>query len=81
MACTHIAKAVIHNERRMLTVSTCVRGLHGIEEDVFLSMPCVVGESGISRIANLPLTDWETEKLVQSAKKIWDVQSDVWDDI
>eukprot|EP00978_Attheya_sp_CCMP212_P004505 scaffold9801_cov51-Attheya_sp.AAC.2 len=81
MACSHIAKAVIHNERRALTVSTCVRGLHGIEEDVFLSMPCIVDAKGVSRVVNLPLTEWETERLQQSAKKIWEMQSTIWNEV
>mmetsp|Transcript_15638 Transcript_15638/g.21402 ORF Transcript_15638/g.21402 Transcript_15638/m.21402 type:complete len:428 (-) Transcript_15638:229-1512(-) len=81
MACSKISQVVLHDERRMLTVSTCVRGFHGIEEDVFLSMPCVVGAGGINRVVNLPLTDWEIEKLQLSATKLWEVQSEVWDKI
>lgn len=77
----YIANAVLDDVRQIMPVSTCIRGLHGIEEDIFLSMPCSIGAVGIQRIVEIPLTDLEVEGLRKSAKVIWDVQKIVWDKI
>ena len=81
MACCFIAKAIIHDERKILTVSTCVRDLHGITNDVYLSMPCVVGAKGVSRVVDLPLSKWESNKLKESAIRLWEAQSEVWEEL
>ena len=60
------------------TVSTCVRGIHGVEEDVFLSMPCSLGAHGVRRVVNLPMTPTEVEAFQKAAQTIWKVQKDIW---
>jgi L-lactate dehydrogenase len=77
----HIANSVLDDVRHIMPVSTCIRGLHGIEEDIFLSMPCSIGAFGVQRIVEIPLTDLEVEGLRKSAKIVWDVQKTVWDKI
>jgi L-lactate dehydrogenase len=77
----YIGKAVLNDERNIVTVSTCVRGMHGIEEDVFLSMPCSVGAHGVRRIINTPMTTSEKDQFVNAAKAIWNIQKGVWDQI
>jgi L-lactate dehydrogenase len=77
----HISKAVLNDQRRIITVSTCVRGMHGIEEDVFLSMPCSVGAHGVRRILNTPMTTTEKDQFVNAAKAIWNIQKSVWDKV
>ena len=47
-----------------------VQGHHGIEEEVFLSLPCVVGESGITHVLQQNLTESERQKLQESAKTL-----------
>jgi L-lactate dehydrogenase len=77
----HIGKTVLNDQRNIVTVSTCVRGLHGIEEDVFLSMPCSIGAHGVRRIINTPMTKTEKDQFVNAAKAIWNIQKGVWDKI
>jgi L-lactate dehydrogenase len=77
----YIANAVLDDTRQIMPVSTCVRGMYGIENDVFLSMPCVIGDHGVRRVIDLPLTDLEKEQLKHSAKTVWDIQKGVWDSI
>ena len=60
------------------TVSTCVRGLYGIEEDVFLSMPCSLGAHGVRRVVNPPMTPEEIAEFQNAAKTIWNVQKGIW---
>jgi L-lactate dehydrogenase len=71
----------LNDQRNIVTVSTCVRGLHGIAEDVFLSMPCSIGAHGVRRIINTPMTNTEKDQFVNAAKAIWNIQKDVWDKI
>ena len=47
-----------------------LQGYHGIEEEVFLSLPCVVGETGITHIFQQTLNDEEQKKLQHSAKTL-----------
>ncbi|CAJ1960090.1 unnamed protein product [Cylindrotheca closterium] len=77
----HIAKTCLNDTRRIMPVSTCVRGLKGIKEDVFISMPAAIGSTGVQRVIDLPLTDKETEKFLHSADTIWDIQERVWDNL
>lgn len=64
-----------------MPVSTCVRGMYGVEEDVFLSVPCIVGSSGVIRVVELPLSHNEQEGFQKSVESVWKVQSGVWDTV
>jgi len=79
LAAANIAKVVVGDQMKVLPVSTCVRGMSGVEADVFLSVPCVVGASGVKRILDLPLSDNEMKQFQTSAQNLWKVQSGVWD--
>lgn len=77
----HIAKTVVNDIRRIMPVSTCVRGMKGIKEDVFISMPAAIGSTGVLRVIDLPLTESETAKFKHSADTIWNIQKSVWDNL
>lgn len=62
-----ICEAILRNERSVLPVSTLTTGQYGIS-DVYLSLPCVVGRSGVERVIEVPLDDEETAGLVRSAE-------------
>ncbi|CAG0884720.1 unnamed protein product [Darwinula stevensoni] len=49
-------------------------GFHGIQEEVFLSLPCVVGENGINYVVKQTLTEDERNKLQESVRTIDDIQ-------
>jgi L-lactate dehydrogenase len=51
--------------------------LHGVTEDIYLSLPCVVGENGITHIIKQQLTDDECAKFRESAKAIQKIQQDI----
>lgn len=76
-----IAKCVLDDSRRIVPVSTCVRGLNGIDEDVFVSLPCVVGALGVEAIIDLKLTASEKEAFQASAGKVWDIQKEIWNNL
>lgn len=81
MSTAYIAKMVLNDTRSIVPVSTCVRGLYGVEDDIFLSLPCNVSREGVLGVAILPLTDSEEETFRMCAKRIWEVQEPIWDQI
>ena len=72
-----LTKAVLTDERRVFPVSTLVRGLHGIDHDVFLSLPCVVDGSGVRKIIVQHLTPEEKAKLNASADTLRELAASV----
>ena len=43
----------------MHPISTTIKGLYGIKEDVFLSVPHILGQNGISDVGKVTLTPEE----------------------
>jgi len=68
-----LCNAILKNQRMVYTLTTLVKGCHNIEEEVFLSLPVVVGESGITAILRQTLTATEETKLKSSAKTLREV--------
>lgn len=68
-AVTSIARAVALDERRTFPISTTVDGYLGIS-DVCLSLPCVVGRTGITRKLFPKLNQQEQEACRRSAESI-----------
>lgn len=69
-----LSSALLRNSLQVHAVSTLVKGLHGITEDVFLSLPCTLGEGGITHTVQQKLTDDEKNLLQKSAKAMHEVQ-------
>ena len=61
-----LVKAILRDERTVLPVSTLVSGAYGME-DVFISLPTVVGRAGAVLTLTPQLTAPEQEALVRSA--------------
>lgn len=90
-AVSRIIESILRDERRVLPLSTLVQGMHGIKEDVFLSLPCtypilpsptrtnffagVIRQSGITQVLEQPLSDDEVARLQKSAKEMYELQS------
>ncbi|XP_054426128.1 L-lactate dehydrogenase A-like 6A isoform X1 [Pteronotus mesoamericanus] len=69
-----LTESVLKNLRRVHPVSTIVKGLYGINEEVALSVPCVLGENGIAALIKVTLTREEAACLKKSAETLWEVQ-------
>jgi len=69
LSLVRISEAVLRNEHSVLTVSTLLKGEYGID-DICLSVPCVIGESGIEQIITSPLSADEQAGLKRSAQVI-----------
>src|SRR6478672_173765 len=64
---TQIVQAILHNQNRVLTVSSLINEVYGIK-DVCLSLPAVVNHQGVTRILNLSLTASEEQQLKNSSR-------------
>ncbi|NWR49043.1 LDHA dehydrogenase, partial [Regulus satrapa] len=72
-----LAETIMKNLRRVHPISTIVKGLHGIKEDVFLSVPCVLGSNGITDVVKMILKPEEEDKLRKSADTLWAIQKEL----
>lgn len=68
-----LCNAILKNQRTIYALSTLATGYHGITEEVFLSLPVVVGENGITAIFNQKLDPAESAKVMASAKTLHEV--------
>ena len=66
LAATEIVEAVVRDEHSVLPVSTLATGQYGIE-DVYLSLPCVVGRGGVREVVEPVLSETERAELRESA--------------
>ena len=71
MAMTQIVRAILRNEKRVLTVSALLEGEYGLR-DVTLGIPCVVGAGGIEEVIEARLTPEEMQELERSAHVLKD---------
>jgi L-lactate dehydrogenase len=69
LSLVRISETILRNENSVLTVSTLLQGEYGIH-DICLSVPCIVGESGIVRIINAHLAAEEQAALTRSAQTV-----------
>lgn len=74
LACTRIIEAVLRDENRVLPVSSLLTDYRGVS-DVCLSVPSVVGASGVIRTLDVPMDEFEVARLQASAEKIRSVAS------
>ncbi|XP_063784526.1 L-lactate dehydrogenase B chain [Pseudophryne corroboree] len=79
MSVAELSESITKNLSRVHPVSTMVKNLYGIENEVFLSLPCVLNSQGLVDVVNLKLKDSEVAQLKKSASTIWDVQKDLKD--
>ena len=61
-----ICEAILRDEHTVLPVSTLLSGQYGLS-GVYLSLPCVVGRSGVERVIEMPLDAAEHAGLHNSA--------------
>ena len=55
------------------------QGMYGIENEVFLSLPCILNARGLTSVINQKLKDEEVAQLKKSADTLWGIQKDLKD--
>ncbi|OGH85819.1 MAG: L-lactate dehydrogenase [Candidatus Magasanikbacteria bacterium RIFOXYB2_FULL_38_10] len=69
LAISRIVRAILYDENHVFPLSSLLTGQYGLK-DICLSLPSVVGRTGIKRVLEVKLNDEELQKLRQSAKVI-----------
>ncbi|XP_075402106.1 L-lactate dehydrogenase C chain-like isoform X1 [Tenrec ecaudatus] len=77
LSVTNLALSILKNLRRVHPISTTVKGFYGIKEDIFLSVPCILGQNGISDIVKVNLSPEEEALLKKSAKNLSSILKDL----
>uniref|UniRef100_A0A8C4QFJ4 Lactate dehydrogenase Bb n=1 Tax=Eptatretus burgeri TaxID=7764 RepID=A0A8C4QFJ4_EPTBU len=68
---------ILQTLSRLILLLITSKGVHGVTEDVFLSLPCVLGINGITNQIKQDLQPSEERQLQKSATSLWDVQKDL----
>ncbi|POI35271.1 hypothetical protein CIB84_000977 [Bambusicola thoracicus] len=79
LSVAELCETMLKDLYRVHSVSTLVKGTYGIENDVFLSLPCVLSASGLTSVINQKLKDDEVAQLKKSADTLWSIQKDLKD--
>jgi len=77
LSCASLVSSIMKNQRRAYSVSVNVQGHHGITHDVFLSLPAILGENGVTHIIKQTLTDDEIAQIQKSAETLAQVQAGI----
>uniref|UniRef100_A0ABI7YDL5 L-lactate dehydrogenase n=1 Tax=Felis catus TaxID=9685 RepID=A0ABI7YDL5_FELCA len=77
LSVTDLVGSILKNLRRVHPVSTMVKGLYGLKEEIFLSIPCVLGQNGVSDIVKVNLNSEEEALFKKSADILWNIQKEL----
>ena len=77
LSCADLASNILGSGSEVKTVSTFVKGLYGVNKEVFLSLPCVLGRNGIQSVVNIKLSDLERKKLHASVNILDEIQKGI----
>ncbi|XP_068578597.1 ubiquitin-conjugating enzyme E2 variant 3 isoform X1 [Cebidichthys violaceus] len=70
-----ITNSVLTDKMKTHSVSTLAQGWGGIGAEVFLSLPCIMGSNGSTRLAGVSLGGEEDSKLRESVTSLSDLMS------
>ncbi|KAK1118729.1 hypothetical protein K0M31_014732 [Melipona bicolor] len=73
----NIVAAILNNSQKVIPVSTLVQGHHEVCHEIFLSLPCSLGENGVTNIVRMRITDFEKKLFQTSANIVYNVQKDI----
>ncbi|EFN76241.1 L-lactate dehydrogenase C chain [Harpegnathos saltator] len=73
----NIVSAILHNTQAIIPVSTLVKGHHDVCHEIFLSLPCAIGENGITQVIRMRITELEKKLFQVSANTVYNVQKDL----
>ncbi len=71
-----IVEAILRGQDTVLCVSTLVNEYYGIN-DVFFSLPCVIGHNGVSKAIHLSLNEKEQQGIQKSAEVLQEILHEI----
>ncbi|KAK0083066.1 hypothetical protein PV325_009428 [Microctonus aethiopoides] len=72
-----ITRDILRNSQRVKSVSTLVQGHHDICHEIFLSLPCTIGENGVTQVIRMRITEHEKKMLHNSADIVYNIQKNI----
>lgn len=72
-----IISAILRNSQKVIPVSTLVQGHLDVCHEMFLSLPCTIGENGITQIVRMRMTEFERKLFQVSANAVYNAQKDL----
>ncbi|XP_030186778.1 ubiquitin-conjugating enzyme E2 variant 3 isoform X3 [Lynx canadensis] len=70
-----LVDSIVNDKKKVHSVSILAKGYYDINNEVFLSLPCILGSSGVSEVIQSTVReDTATEKLQSSASSIHGLQ-------
>ncbi|XP_003705666.1 L-lactate dehydrogenase A-like 6A [Megachile rotundata] len=73
-----VVDAIVRNTCICITVSTYLKGCrHGLDKDVYMSLPCIVGRDGVQTFLRYPYTPEEQEQTEASCRTIYETQKTI----
>ncbi|XP_044537352.1 L-lactate dehydrogenase A chain-like [Gracilinanus agilis] len=69
--------SIMRNIKKVHPVSTLIKGFYGIKDEIFLSLPCVVGKDGITDVLKITLSPLEEARIKKSAETLLQVKKDL----
>lgn len=72
-----LAETILKNLRRVHPISTMIKGMYGVNDEVFLSVPSVLSNQGITDVITMTLKKDEEDRLKKSADTLWGIQKEL----
>ncbi|KRZ29423.1 L-lactate dehydrogenase A-like 6B, partial [Trichinella pseudospiralis] len=77
LSVANICNSIMRNLRQVFALSVNVQGIHGIDFETYLSLPCVLGEGGITHIIRQKLSESELAQLHKSGETLLNIQKEL----
>ncbi|KRX24192.1 L-lactate dehydrogenase [Trichinella nelsoni] len=77
LSVANICNSIMRNLRQVFALSVNVQGIHGIDFETYLSLPCVLGEGGITHIIRQKLSESELAQLHKSGETLLKIQKEL----
>lgn len=72
-----LGETILKNLRRVHPISTMIKGMYGVNDEVFLSVPSVLSSQGITDVITMTLKKDEEDRLKKSADTLWGIQKEL----
>lgn len=74
LSVANMTQTLLRNQKNVHAISVLAKGFHGIENEVFLSLPSVLGAEGVICVIKQTLDENEVKKLQNCARTMHEIQ-------
>ncbi|THD22890.1 L-lactate dehydrogenase A chain [Fasciola hepatica] len=72
-----ICNSILNDLHTVYPLSICAKGIHGITEDIYLSLPCLTTSVGVSHVIPQQLNEQELQQIQNSARTLAEVLEEI----